>query len=80
MKTYDIAETALNVVGVGFSLANIENILSIVLLIVSLLSMTIRAGISIYHKLKKGDVQGAIDDATDLGKKVDEIKESTKHE
>ena len=60
MKAYDYIETGVNVLGIGISLTDIQNILSIVLLIVSILSICFRGGLMIYQRIKNKDIDGAI--------------------
>lgn len=51
-KVLDIAETGLNTVGVLIGVSDIENVLNLVLLIVSILAILWRAGYAIYQHVR----------------------------
>lgn len=51
-RLLDIAETGLNTVGVLIGVSDIENVLNLVLLIVSILAILWRAGYSIYQHVR----------------------------
>lgn len=80
-KFMDIAEPLLNGMGILIGVSDIENILNIVLLCVSIFAILWRAGYTIYHNIKekKFDKIGA-----EIDKAKDEIenlmpKEDNKH-
>lgn len=51
-RLLDIAETGLNTVGVLIGVSDIENVLNLVLLIVSILAILWRAGYTIYQHVR----------------------------
>ena len=51
-RLLDIAETGLNTVGVLIGVSDIENVLNLVLLIVSILAILWRAGYAIYQHIR----------------------------
>ncbi len=51
-RLLDIAETGLNTVGVLIGVSDIENVLNLVLLIVSILAILWRAGYAIYQHVR----------------------------
>lgn len=51
-RLLDIAETGLNTVGVLIGMSDIENVLNLVLLIVSILAILWRAGYAIYQHVR----------------------------
>lgn len=51
-RLFDIAETGLNTVGVLIGVSDIENVLNLVLLIVSILAILWRAGYAIYQHVR----------------------------
>lgn len=51
-RLLDIAETGLNTVGVLIGVSDIENVLNLVLLIVSIIAILWRAGYAIYQHVR----------------------------
>lgn len=51
-RLLDIAETGLNTMGVLIGMSDIENVLNLVLLIVSILAILWRAGYAIYQHVR----------------------------
>ena len=62
-KVIDTTENVLIVCGVGIGLAQIEQILGIVLLAVQVILIFVRVGMSVYKKVKEGKIQDAIEEA-----------------
>ena len=73
MATYIV-----NALGFSISITDIENVLNLILLIVSIASTLIVAGISIYDKFKKKDLDGVIDEVQDTADKITDIIEDSK--
>ena len=73
MATYIV-----NALGFSISITDIENVLNLILLIVSIASTLIVAGISIYDKFKKKDLDGVIDEVQDTADKITDIIEVAK--
>ena len=67
-KFMDIAEPLLNGMGILIGASDIENILNIVLLCVSIFAILWRAGYTIYHHIKEKKFD-KIDDEIDKAKK-----------
>ena len=73
MATYIV-----NALGFSISITDVENILNLILLIVSIASTLIVAGISIYDKFKKKDLDGVINEVQDTADKITDIIEDAK--
>lgn len=78
MKWYDSIETGLNVVSIVVSVQDIYNVLSVILLCLSIASILYRLGYNIYKRIKNkeydkidDDINKAKDDLNDLNKKED---------
>ena len=71
MKAYDYIETGVNVLGIGISLTDLQNVLSIVLLIISILSICFRGGLMIYKHIKNKDIDGAIQATKDTQTEIE---------
>ena len=80
MKTYDYIETGVNVLGIGISLADLQNVLSIVLLIISILSICFRGGLMIYQHIKNKDIDGAIQVSKDTQTEIEDAINKHKKE
>ena len=70
-KLLNIAETILNGIGITVSVTDLNNILNIILLVISILSILVRASISIYNHYKEKKYNEI---ANDLEKTKDEIE------
>ena len=80
MKVYDYIETGVNVLGISISLTDIQNILSIILLIVSILSICFRGGLMIYQRIKNKDIDGAIQVTKDTQTEIEDAINKHKKE
>lgn len=74
-KAWDLAETALNAVGVMIGVSDVENVLNLVLLIVSIIAILWRAGYAIYTHIKNNRLDEVGDE---LDKAKDDIEKLTK--
>lgn len=51
-RVFDVCETGLNVVGVAIGVSDIESVLNVILLCVSIAAILFRAGYAIYQHVK----------------------------
>lgn len=77
-EKFAMATYIVNALGFSISITDIENVLNLILLIVSIASTLIVAGISIYDKCKKKDLDGVIDEVQDTADKITDIIEDAK--
>ena len=77
-KAFEITENVLIVCGVGIGLAQIEQILGIVLLAVQVILIFVRVGMSVYKKIKEGKIQDAIEEAQKGQKEIQALTEKGK--
>ena len=77
-EKFSMATYIVNALGFSISITDIENVLNLILLIVSIASTLIVAGISIYDKFKKKDLDGVIDEVQDTADKITDIIEVAK--
>lgn len=77
-EKFSMATYIVNALGFSISITDIENVLNLILLIVSIASTLIVAGISIYDKFKKKDLDGAIEEVQDTADKITDIIEDAK--
>lgn len=78
-KAFDITENLINFLGVGFALSDVNNIINLILLIVSIIAIVIRAAFEIRdHIIKKeyDKIDDTINDAvSDIEDKLPKGKE-----
>ena len=74
-KVVSHVESVLVVAGVGLGLAQIEQILGIVLLVFQVLLILFRVAVKIHSHMKKGEIKEALEEAK---KGQDELKELTR--
>lgn len=78
-KAFDLTENFINFLGVGFALADVNNIINLILLMVSILAIIIRAAFEIRDYIKKKEydkIDDAINDAvSDIEDKLPNGKE-----
>lgn len=78
-QALDIGETVLNATGIVFAVQDIESILSIVLLVVSILSLLIRGGYMAYKYFKNKEVDKGIKEVVDTLDKTQTTLEEYKN-
>lgn len=78
MKHFDIFETCLNVLGISVAITDIYNVLSIILLVVSIASMLIRGCYKIYTHIKNKNIDKAIEEVDNLKKDLEDLQDKTK--
>lgn len=78
-KAFDLTENFINFLGVGFALTDANNIINLILLIVSILAIVIRAAFEIRDHIKKKEydkIDDTINDAvSDIEDKLPKDKE-----
>ena len=77
MKTYDVAETGINVLGITLSVSDLSQILNVVLLAVSIASILFKIGLMIYNHLKKRDFDGVAKAIEEAEKDFKELRRKT---
>lgn len=80
-KLLDTCETGLNVMGVALGVSDMESILNLILLIVSIAAILFRAGYAIYQKIKQKKYDEIAQELEDTQKALEELKakEDTKN-
>ena len=78
-KAFDITENLINFLGVGFALTDVNNIINLILLIVSIIAIVIRAAFEIRDHISKKEydkIDDTINDAVnEIGDKLPKGKE-----
>ena len=77
-RVLTITENVLAVCGTAISLALIEQILGIVLLVIQVLLIAFRVGAKVVSHIKNGKVDQAIDEATKGKEEIDRLVEDLK--
>lgn len=72
-KSLDLAETCLNVVGLTVSLSDINNILNIILLIVSVLAILVRGFFEIKKHIENKEYDKAVETFEDTKEKLEDL-------
>ena len=80
MKTYDFAETGLNIFGIAVSVTDLNQVLNLVLLVVSVASILFRCGYKVYRLIKERRVEDAIVVVDEAKDEITEIVNKTKGE
>lgn len=75
MKTKNLVDNCINILGLSFSLSNIESILGIIVLVLTILNMCWKVFDKIYTKLKDGDKTNDLEIVKDINDGAKEIKE-----
>ena len=75
MKTKNLVDNCINILGLSFSLSNIESILGIIVLVLTILNMCWKVFDKIYTKLKDDDKTNDIEIVKDINDGAKEIKE-----
>lgn len=77
MKTYDIYSYTLSILGCMWSAENIDNVLGIILMVLSIINILWSTGYKLYNAIKSkkySDVSKIIDDAEEQIKNIKEDK------
>lgn len=75
MKTKNLIDNCINILGLSFSLSNIESILGIIVLVLTILNMCWKVFDKIYTKLKDDDKTNDLEIVKDISDGAKEIKE-----
>ena len=75
MKTKNLVDNCINILGLSFSLSNIESILGIIVLVLTILNMCWKVFDKIYTKLKDDDKTNDLEIVKDINDGVKDIKE-----
>lgn len=75
MKTKNLVDNCINILGLSFSLSNIESILGIIVLVLTILNMCWKVFDKIYTKLKDDDKTNDLEIVKDITEGAKEIKE-----
>ena len=75
MKTKNLVDNCINILGLSFSLSNIESILGIIVLVLTILNMCWKVFDKIYTKLKDDDKTNDLEIVKDINDGAKEIKE-----
>lgn len=73
-KVLDACETGLNVVGVAIGVSDIESVLNVILLIVSIAAILFRAGYAIYQKVKEKKYSEIADELESAKKQLEQLQ------
>lgn len=80
MKTQNIIEDVLIATGLTISLVDIQQILSIILLVFNVVWILVKCGVRIYEHIKNKNVHGVVDELeqtkNELEKLSDDVKDS----
>ena len=75
MKTYDAIETSVNVAGIAVSVTDLNQILNLIVLVVSVASILFKAGLMVYRHIKAKNLEEAIVVVEDAQQQLEEIQE-----
>lgn len=79
-KIFKVANPLVMAVSSAWSLATIEQTLSIVILCLNIAWFLLIGGYKVYKHLKNGDVESAIDDIKETKESLETLKKEDKHE
>ena len=60
--------------GTAISLTMIQTILGITLLAINIVLILVKIGLKVYSKIKKGDIEGAVNDIEEGQKEIKDLK------
>jgi len=72
-KSLDLAETCLNVLGLTVSLSDINNLLNIILLVVSVLAILVRGFFEIKKHIENKEYDKAVETFEDTKEKLEDL-------
>ncbi len=73
-RVLDVCETGLNIVGVAIGVSDIESLLNVILLIVSILAILFRAGYAIYQHVKEKNYSKIADELESAKKQLEQLQ------
>ena len=74
LAAINVLEDATLVGGTAVSLSMIQTILGITLLVINIALICAKIGIKVYQRIKKGDLNGAVDEIEKGQKELDDLK------
>ena len=74
-KSLQIIDYSVDVTGGAYGLTNIQTILGIILLILSILSILFKCGLSIYTHIKNKEIEKIQEDLEQATKELEKLKE-----
>lgn len=77
---YDKLEYALNIVGITYGAINVQEVLGIIVLILSILSILWKAGVKIYTLIKNKKYNEIDETINDTIKDLNDLKEGVKND
>lgn len=81
-RVLDVCETGLNIVGVAIGVSDIESVLNVILLVVSILAILFRAGYAIYQHVKEKNYSKIAEELESARKQLEQLqaKEDNKND
>ena len=76
----DNVSSGVSIFTASFALTNIEQILSIIILVISILNILINMGIKIYLRIKNKQIQEIPNDLKQVSEELENLKEKNKNE
>jgi F0F1-type ATP synthase membrane subunit b/b' len=73
-KWFDACETGLNVLGVAIGVSDVESILNVILLIVSIAAILFRAGYAIYQHVKEKNYSKIAEELESAKKQLEQLQ------
>lgn len=73
-KVFDACETGLNVLGVAIGVSDVESILNVILLIVSIAAILFRAGYAIYQHVKEKNYSKIAEELEAAKKQLEQLQ------
>lgn len=73
-KVFDACETGLNVLGVAIGVSDVESILNVILLIVSIAAILFRAGYAIYQHCKEKNYSKIAEELESAKKQLEQLQ------
>ena len=74
MKIYDTIETGINAAGIAVSITDLNQVLNMVVLIVSVASILFKAGFTIYKHVKAKNLEAAVVVVEDAREQLEDLK------
>ena len=73
-RVLDVCETGLNIVGVAIGVSDIESVLNVILLVVSILAILFRAGYAIYQHVKEKNYSKIAEELESAKKQLEQLQ------
>lgn len=79
MTLLDKIDNGLNVIGILFGVQNIQEALGIIILVLNIVSILLKFGLSIYNKIKNKQIDKIGDDINGAIEELEKIKEAAEN-